>query len=72
MDVDSSLRHNPCEVSDGTSLQSSRAIAYSDAHSRPHLDPALPGVQKVAAKNLAVGFLDLRLRMAMSIRIDQG
>jgi hypothetical protein len=29
-------------------------------------------VQKVAAKNLAFGFLDLRLRMAMSIRIDQG
>ena len=41
-------------------------------HSGPHLDPALPGVQKVAAKNLAFGFLDLRLRMAMSIRIDQG
>jgi hypothetical protein len=72
MDVDSSLLRNPCEASDGTSLQSSRAIAYSDDHSRPHLDPALPGVQKVAAKNLAFGFLDLRLRMAMSIRIDQG
>jgi len=26
----------------------------------------------VAAKNFAFGFLDLRLRMAMSVRIDQG
>ena len=58
----------PCEASDGTSSSlSSRAIACSDEHSGPHLDPALPGVQKVAAKNLAVGFLDLRLRLAMSV-----
>ena len=57
----------PCEASDGTSSPSSRAIACSDEHSGPHLDPALPGVQKVAAKNLAVGFLDLRLRLAMSV-----
>ena len=70
--MDSSLLRNLCEASDGTSLQSSRAIAYSDDHRRPHLDPALPGVQKVAAKNLAFGFLDLRLRMAMSIRIQPG
>ena len=68
----SSLLRNPCEASDDPSLQSSRAIACSDDHSGPHLDPALPGVQKVAAQNLAFGFLDLRLRMAMSIRIDQG
>jgi len=26
-------------------------------------------MQKVAAKNFAFGFLDLRLRMAMSVRI---
>ena len=58
----------PCEASNGTSSSlSSRAIACSDEHSGPHLDPALPGVQKVAAKNLAVGFLDLRLRLAMSV-----
>ena len=56
-----------CEASDGTSSHSSRAIACSDDHSGPHLDPALPGVQKVAAKNLAIGFLDLRLRLAMSV-----
>jgi hypothetical protein len=57
----------PSEASDGTSSPSSRAIACSDDHSGPHLDPALSGVQKVAAKTLAVGFLDLRLRLAMSI-----
>jgi hypothetical protein len=57
----------PCEASDGTSSHSNRAIACSDDHSGPHLDPALSGVQKVAAKNLAVGFLDLRLRLAMSV-----
>ena len=38
----------------------------------PRLDPALSGVQRVAAKNIAPRFLGLHLRMAMSIRIDQG
>ncbi len=69
MDCTLQFRVHPCEASDGSSLHSSHAIAYSDDHSRPHLDPALSGVQKVAAKNLAFGFLDLRLRMAMSVRL---
>jgi hypothetical protein len=67
--MDSTLHFHgpPCEASDGISSHSSRAIACSDGHSGPHLDPALPDVQKVAAKKLAVGFLDLRLRLAMSV-----
>ena len=36
------------------------------------MDPTLSGVQSVAAKTMAPRFLGLRLRMAMSVRIDQG
>jgi hypothetical protein len=72
MDGTLQFRVPPCEASDGSSLHSSHAIARSDDHIGPHLDPALPGVQKVAAKNLAFGFLDLRLRLAMPVRFGPG
>jgi hypothetical protein len=57
------------EVSDGTGSKPSRANACSDDLCGPILDPALSGVQKVPAQNLAFGFLDLQVRMALSLGV---
>jgi hypothetical protein len=67
--VHPSRPRHPCEASDDTS---SRAIACRNDTRGPVLDPALSGMQKAAAQDVAVGFLDLHLRMAMSISIVAG
>ena len=69
--MDSSFRLHPCEVSDDICSKPSRANACRNDLSGPILDPALSGVQKTAAQNLAFGFLDLQVRMALSLGVGR-